>query len=149
MDRKIDLPSLRAGFRIENIPVLLLRQRPEHYVKPLHSVMSEVFFMHVLIMHYYWWTQKPFSQATATHWLCPKLLLTPSWPESVAQSLVHIFFYLLLLYLLPSLCLQWSQQSHSLLSWEKHSGIYFFFIIFTCTMLTALKMNWTTSTVRT
>lgn len=70
--------------------------------------------------------QKPFSQATAPHWPCPKLLLTPFWSESIAQSFVHIFSDLLSLCLLPSLYLQWSQQSHSLLSWEKMVGFFFF-----------------------
>lgn len=73
----------------------------------------------------YRWKQKPFSQATAPHQSRPKLLLTPSWPGAIAQSLVHIFFNLLSLYLLPNLYWQWSQPSHSFLFWEEQ-GVYFF-----------------------
>lgn len=62
MERKIDLISLRAGFGIENVPVFLLRQRPEQYVKPLHSVMSEAFPMHVLIMRHTDQPESPFPK---------------------------------------------------------------------------------------
>ena len=95
MERRIDFISLRAGFRIENVPVFLLRQRPEQYVKPLHSVVSEAFPMRVLIMQHNDEPKSPFPKQqhhTSPVLSSSSLLPDPSQLLKVLSTFFSIYF---------------------------------------------------------
>lgn len=92
--RKIDLISLRAGFRIENVPVFLLRQRPEQYVKLLHSVMSEAFPVCVLIRRHTDEPKSPFPTPVPSQ-APPHSFLTQI---SCSKSCPHFFPFTFLVF---------------------------------------------------
>lgn len=95
MERKIDFISLRAGFRIENVPVFLLRQRPEQYVKLLHSVMSEAFPTRVLITRHTDEPKNPFPKKqhhTSPILSSSSLLPDPSQLLKVLPTFFSIYF---------------------------------------------------------
>jgi len=131
MERKIDFISLRARFRIENVPVFLLRQRPEQYVKPLHSVTSEALSIHVLIVQRTDEPKSPFpKQQHHTSPLPNPSSLLPD-QRQLLKSLVQIFYYLLPLNLLPNLYWPCNEAGQVLLfCLEKNKVGYFFVNLF-------------------
>lgn len=127
MERKIDFISLRAASRIENVPVFLVRQRPEQYVKLLHSVIPEALPMHVLIT---WHTHEPKSpfprQGQHTSPIPSISSLLPDPSQLLKVWCIFFLFTFFIFTVQITLALQWSQQNYSLLSWGQQGGVWSF-----------------------